>query len=219
MSGVRRLLARARRSGQDPRGGDAGVTLVETLVAMGIFSVVLTIFMAAVLSMTASTSRVNNTADAGDGVRAAFLRLDRQVRYADAINQPVQSASGSWYVEFRTSQRVNAQPTQCTQWRYDPATQSLQFRTWTDGTAPAADFRTVTTRVLPATGSPSPFTVARADADHLNQKLTILLRAGAGAGASAGQASMTTSFVARNSSTTSPSNTTGTSVCTQATRP
>ncbi|MBC3761964.1 PulJ/GspJ family protein [Quadrisphaera oryzae] len=207
------------RSSGEP-DGDEGVTLVETLVAMSIFSVVLTIFMAAVLSMTTSTGRVNATTDAGDGVRAAFLRLDRQVRYADAINQPVQSSSGSWYVEFRTSQRADGQPTLCTQWRFDPSAQVLQLRSWADGQAPASAFQTITTDVLPPeTAGSSPFVVEKADADHANQKLTVAVSAGSGSGAYAGRASMQTSFVARNSSMSSASNTPGTSVCPQATRP
>lgn len=210
---------RPGRDGEGPDRGDAGVTLVETLVAMGIFSVVMSIFMAAVISMVGSTGRVNNTADASDGVRAAFLRLDRQVRYADALNQPVLSASGNWYVEFRTSQRANGQPTLCTQWRYDPAARVLQYRTWNDGSTPTSTFRTVTTRVRPVAAGASPFTVQKASADYLNQKLTVVVASGAGAGPSAGRASMQTSFVARNSSLSSPSNTTGTSVCPQATRP
>jgi prepilin-type N-terminal cleavage/methylation domain-containing protein len=208
------------RASDEDGARDQGVTLVETLVAMSIFSVVLTIFMAAVLSMTTSTGRVNATTDAGDGVRAAFLKLDRQVRYADAINQPVQTSAGRWYVEFRTSQRANGQPTLCTQWRYDPTVQEMQVRTWNDGQVPAATFRTITTDVLPPQPSgSSPFTVALADGDHANQKLAVALTAGSGTGAYAGRASMQTSFVARNSSTASPSNAIGTYVCPQATRP
>ncbi|WP_194908091.1 type II secretion system protein J [Quadrisphaera sp. INWT6] len=218
MSGARGLVRRpwAADGGARP---DGGVTLVETLVAMSIFSVVMAIFMSAVLSMTTSTSRVNNTADAGDGVRAVFLRLDRQVRYADAINQPSAAPGGRWYVEFRTAQRAGGQPTLCTQWRYDPTTASLQFRTWDDGQTPADSFSTVATRVLPDAGSGSPFAVALAGADHVNQKLTVSVTSGTGTGDSAGRASMTTSFVARNSSITSPSNTAGAAVCPQATRP
>jgi len=218
VSGARGLVRRrwAADGGARP---DAGVTLVETLVAMSIFSVVMAIFMSAVLSMTTSTSRVNNTADAGDGVRAVFLRLDRQVRYADAINQPSPAPGGRWYVEFRTAQRAGGQPTLCTQWRYDPTTASLQVRTWDDGQTPADSFSTVATRVLPDAGSGSPFAVALAGADHVNQKLTVSVTSGAGTGDSAGRASMTTSFVARNSSITSPSNTAGAAVCPQATRP
>lgn len=218
MSAVHRSSDGAGDTELVDRRGDAGMTLVETLVAMGIFTVVLAVFMAAVVSMTSSTSRVNATADAGDGVRAVFLRLDRQVRYADAINQPVSSARGSWYVEFRTSQRAGGAPTTCTQWRYDPTARVMQFRTWPDGQVPADAFQTVTTRVLPVDASGSPFSVATADADHLNQKLTVSVTSGSGSGTSAGRASMTTSFVARNSSVQSPSNT-GTPVCPQATRP
>lgn len=217
MSWPARSLRSLRRRGD--QGDDAGMTLVETLVAMSIFSVVLTIFMAAVISMTTSTSRVNATTDAGDGVRAAFLKLDRQVRYADAINQPVRTAAGSWYVEFRTSQRANGQPNLCTQWRFDASAQLLQFRSWNDGQVPPSTFRTITTEVFPPDASTPMFSVALADATHANQQLTVRVSSGSGSGAYAGSASMETSFVARNSSTGSPSNAPGTYVCPQATRP
>src|SRR4051794_16095539 len=61
---------------------DAGVTLVEVLVAFGVMSVVMALFTAGV----AQSYRVANKADAMAVARqqlhTAFLRLDRDVRYA-----------------------------------------------------------------------------------------------------------------------------------------
>ena len=68
---------------------ESGMTLVELLVAMGIFSLVLAVFGAGVVSMTKSTARVSATSDVTNEARRAFSLLDKQVRYATAINSPL----------------------------------------------------------------------------------------------------------------------------------
>ena len=70
------------------RRDDSGMSLVELIVAMGIFSIVIAIFMAGIVTMTRNTVRVQVTSDASESVRRVFQRLDKQVRYADAINLP-----------------------------------------------------------------------------------------------------------------------------------
>src|SRR3954462_12965140 len=78
---------------------DAGVTLIEVLVAFGVMSIVMAVFTAGV----AQSYRVANKADAMAVVRqqlhTAFLRLDRDVRYAFAIRSPGVVGDRS-YVEY-----------------------------------------------------------------------------------------------------------------------
>lgn len=183
---------------------DAGVTLVEQLVAMSIFLVVAAVFMTGLVSMTTSTSRTQNTADSGDAVRAAFLSMDRQVRYADAVNRPGRGASGDWYVEFRTPVTTAAASATCTQWRYDTTGGQLLMRTWNDDSTPGGSWTFLAT-VTKAPAAP-PFTTSPATATQPFQRLAVDLRSGRGSGASAGGAQVQTSFTARNSSAASPSN-------------
>lgn len=209
---MRRLTAAP--GGLDPRGDD-GVTLVEQLVAMSIFVVVVSLFMSGLVSMTSGTSRTQNTAESGDSVRAAFLRMDRQVRYASDINQAGTGASGDWYVEFRspqqststTSTRSDVPAGLCTQWRYGATGGHLDMRTWTDGTTPTSSWTPVATGLQrPAT---PPFSVALTTDGQPFQRLGVHLVASRGAGAAEGSAEIETTFVARNSSPASVTNVDG----------
>lgn len=184
--------------------GDDGTTLVEQVVAMGVFTVLVALFMSAVVSMTGSTSRTQNRSDAADAVRAAFLQMDRQVRYASSVNLAGTGPSGDWYVEFRSPRRTVMNEYTCTQWRYDVVGGSLLMRSWTDGTTPT----TTWSRVAPAAKRPGtpPFVVQQATPGQPFQQLRVRVTADSGRGATAGSASIDTTFVARNSSTSSPSN-------------
>lgn len=194
---------------QDRR--DAGMTLVELLVAMGIFTLVIAIFMGGVVMMTRGTVRADVTAASGDSVRNVFQRLDRQVRYAESVNYPGTGVSGARYVEFRTGAAVSSTGVaMCTQWRWDPASGHLQSRTWRDvASAPVPAWTTVISDVLPdgsKTAAEYPFQVlaANAGANQPRQRLTLRLLVGS-ENADARVSSETT-FVARNSSKDSVSN-------------
>lgn len=202
-----RRLARVVR--QDRR--DEGMTLVELIVAMGIFLVVISVFMGGVVIMTRGTVRADVTAASGDSVRNVFQRLERQVRYAESINYPGTGASGARYVEFRTSAKVSTTgDAMCTQWRWVPSTGQLQSRTWRDAASTVVPgWTTVVTDVLAdssTSGRPYPFQVHQAIAakSQPRQRLTLRLTVG-NPQAPAGVDSETV-FVARNSSVASVSN-------------
>lgn len=197
---------RARVHGARP---DAGMTLVELIVSIGIFTIVVSVFMAGVVIMTNNTVRSDVTAQSGDSVRLVFQRLDRKVRYAEAINLPGAGAGGARYVEFRTSARSSGSGVAtCTQWRWDPTTRLVQQRTWNDVSgAVAPGWSTLVTDVLPdsdTSGRGYPFEVLLADDVTPHQRLVLRLTVGSE------NADVTvdseTSFVARNSTSTSLSN-------------
>ncbi|WP_129338296.1 PulJ/GspJ family protein [Cellulomonas endophytica] len=187
---------------------DGGMTLVELLVAMSVFTVVLAIAMSAVVSMTRGTAVAAQLADAQQGTRTAFQRLDHQVRYAEAVNRPGAGPSGAVYVEWRTGAVSTPTGTaQCTQWRYDPTARTLARRSWPDVTAPTVqDWQVMVTDVLRPASAPAtyPFVVAPATETRRRQTLTLTLLVGPGENG----ARVTTSsvFAARNSSTGSVSN-------------
>lgn len=198
---------------QDRAEREAGVSLMELVVSMAIFIVVLSVFLGGLISMSQATVRAQGVTNAGDAVRGAFQSMDKQIRYAASINYPGTGASGSQYVEFVTGSQPDGQSPLCTQWRYDPTARTLAYRTWRDiPSGTVSDWRTVATDVRNAMGGATPnppFRLIPAGSSYVRQQLVVTVDAGRGA---AGDDALTgadvaTVFVARNSSTTSQSNT------------
>jgi len=195
MQSIRRRLA-------DRGERDEGISLIELIVALGIFSTVVAIFMAGVVVMTRNTVRSQVVSDSGDALRVTFQRLDKQVRYADAINFEGAGAGGAQYVEFRTPATVAPSGvTTCTQWRWDPATKVLQYRMWAQSDATLPSFTTIAKNVVAGT-APYPFDMVPASPTHPRQSLKVTLVA------SVDDRTVTTAseFVARNSSVESAGN-------------
>ena len=185
-----------------------GLTLIELLVSMGIFTIVIAVFMAGVVSMTRSTTHSQEVTDAGNAVRRAFQTMDKQIRYASAINFPgVAPVSGNHYVEFRTESQPNGLAPLCTQWRLNVATKELQSRTWRDPGTTRTAWVTMATNVrnkLTAPGSQPPFVLKPAGGNLVRQQLAVTVVSGRGT--SPIGADTSTVFVARNSSKNSLSN-------------
>ncbi|WP_182111189.1 MULTISPECIES: type II secretion system protein J [unclassified Actinotalea] len=194
------------------RTRDGGLTLIELLVSMGIFTVVLVVFMSGLISMTTSTVRAQDVTNAGDAVRSAFQTMDKQIRYADAVNRPGVGASGSYYLEFRTGAQPDGLAPLCTQWRLDPTARTLAYRTKRDvPSAPVSPWRTIATDVRNPLSGPDknmPFRFEAAGGASARQSVTVSLDVGRGAAGpdAVTGADMGTVFVARNSSYASPSN-------------
>lgn len=181
---------------------DEGVTLVELLVAMTIFTTLLAIIMVAVVGLTRSAVRSTSVADTGQDARRAFTLLDKQVRYADAVNFPG-AAGGAHWVEFRTPPGTAVTTTTCTQWRYRPAAGRLETRSWVEGATPPTMWSLV---LVTASGTlqGQPFAMLKTDTIHPLQRLTVDLTSRRQAGV--GESVLKTTFVARNSSPASPGN-------------
>lgn len=192
---------------------DEGLTIVELVVAMSIFSIVLSIYFSALISMSHTTVRAQNGVDASDSLRATFNTLDHQVRYATSINRPVRGTLGgslaAWYVELEATNLPDGEKPMCYQWRLDPATNVLSMRTLKeDGVSSVTAWHEVSRHVK--TGNvvsgvaASPFEFTPAGALVLRQKLTVhLVVDGPGTSKLADQA---TTFIARNSSLETPNN-------------
>lgn len=183
-------MTRARRSpSRITSAHDGGFSLVEALVAMTIFVTAMSVMSSVVLAMTNNVRQAQGVSVATDQTRLAFQRLDKQVRYATAINAPGSSAGG-YYVEFSrpdpappdAPSAAGAVPelALCEQWRLLGRT--LQTRTWrtTNGKRVGAPpvWRTVATGVTNdiagSTPLEPPFTAA--PAGGLLQGLTVDLR-------------------------------------------
>ena len=151
---------RERLGGRRDRDtGDAGVTLLELMVAMGITTVFLGMFTAAVLMISRTSQRAEAVTGGGQDIATAFQRLDRSVRYAAEVTAPGQ-ANGSWWVEYLTN--TNTGKT-CTQLSLNPGAQQLRSRTWTPVAPPStptpSGWTTLAGRISngSATGVSAPF--------------------------------------------------------------
>lgn len=190
--------------GQDQPGvaSDWGYTTIELLVAMGMFLVVITVFMSGLVVMTKSTARNQATADASDGLRRAFQQLDREVRYADSMNLPGAGGAGRTYIEFRQDENVSPSGvTTCIQWRWNPTEELLETRSWAASAATLPAFRTVATNIVGATPI---FTMVQASPQRPHQELIVNLTVQRPS--LEREVSSQSTFVARNSDASAPGN-------------
>ena len=187
------------------RPADAGVTLIETVVAMTVMTVFMTIFTSGIVQMF----RVADRGDAVFAVQAqvsiAFLHVDREVRYAVGITDPGQVTNGNYqdtYVEYLS---VETGGVRCTELRLRvPAGPSgppdqrgvLQHRSWYTATGPgSAPWTTLATNVAGAT----PFAHGSIDDTYNFQRLTLSLTAYPNPTGTAGARTTTVTFTALNS--------------------
>ena len=119
MREVRRATQRTRHV-----GGDRGVTLVETLVVMIIFSVLLTIIFGVLISVQRQTVDTVRRADSVDQVRIGLSQIDRQVRSGNVFYNP---ANEVLPMSMRVYTQSNGIP-RCVQWQVTGGV--LRTRSW-----------------------------------------------------------------------------------------
>jgi type II secretory pathway pseudopilin PulG len=185
------------------RCDDRGTTLVELVVAMGIFTMVLSVIVGITVAMVQDVRKSTNLYDAGADARAAFSRLDKQIRYATAINRPRPGTSGAdRYVEFQSVDGGNVLT--CHQWRLLDASGLLQQRSWVGTAVSAPGWSTVATHVVNGAGQP-PFVFGPATPTVPRESLTVNLVIRRGT-QSTGTVSLSTTFTARNTDTNTVTN-------------
>lgn len=212
-------MTRSPRRRDDERPDDAGFTLVELLVAMGLFSLLVALVMGVVVGMSRETITATNSADNAAGTRRAYTVLDRQVRSAEALN-PATNVAGRWYLEMRLGPTDAGGQASCVQWRLG-TDGVLAYRTYpVSGTTGTSDWSTVVTDVVvPAATATPPLRMLPADQVYAKQRLDVLLTVQRGG--TTRPAQLDTSLVARNttSSTVTNSLAAASQVCTQGGRP
>lgn len=197
----------ARRLGRR-EASDKGFTMVELMIALGIFSLFLTVVLSSIISITKASTKTQVTAQSASTELGVFQRLDHQIRYSDGINWPgVGSPSGDMYIEFHTpASSTKVGIALCTQWRYDLLSRSLQSRSWNDvvGAVPPPTWETDLTNMPNDGGAAYPFMLKQAtNSGSTMQQLTLTLDTG---NTAVKGSAITSTFVARNSSLSSPSN-------------
>jgi len=138
-------VIRDHRCHAEPRGtdDDAGTTLIEIMVTMGIMSILMVIFTGAILQVYRASSATESLSTAQSQLQLAFQRTDKEIRYASWIGVPGKVGT-AWYVEF-----AGADATKCGQLRLAAGAGDddadaygvLQLIRWTRGTPPAVGVR------------------------------------------------------------------------------
>ena len=173
MRRVTQLVLR-RRAAQDP---EAGFTIVELMITIILLAIVSSGFLAATNAIYNGIHKQQGVTDAADGGRRALQLLDKQVRYASAINTPAVASSGNAYLEYKWTQSNGSTDTLiCSQWRLNTTTHRLQMRTWTSGVtpSPAPAWNTVATGVVNSPASQPPFTLPAAGANGATLQYQVL---------------------------------------------
>ncbi len=194
--------ARLRRRLSAVRGGgsrDGGMTLIELLVSMGLFTILLGIFMSGVAAMTDLTVRSRSATESSDEVRRAYQRLDKQIRYAAAVNRPGVVGQDE-YIEFQTTAVDVGTDVMCSQWKLDASADTLAFRTWPDvDGATASSWTVVASRVVNVSTTDPVFTYLAIDEDHTKQRVEVFINVESNQGDGA---ELRSTFVALNSTPT-----------------
>jgi len=150
-----------------PDRDDAGVTLLELMVAMTLMSFFGAIFVSGIAQMYRMAGRAEAAADAQAQIRIAFIRLDTQIRYATGLSTPGPATGTDRYVEYLTS---NTGTEMCGEVRLQGSTSLLQWRQWKRGDPPGG-----WTVLASGITSTTPFTVTGTSTGSANQTLTISL--------------------------------------------
>lgn len=126
------------------RRDDRGLTMVELLVAMGIFSAAVALAFSAVITIVQMSGEAQRSADAAAELRIAIAQIDRQVRSGNVLFSPAnETTTGCTAVGTfaGTCMRIYTQSNgdhRCVQWQVvadtsagaTPDTYVLRSRSW-----------------------------------------------------------------------------------------
>jgi prepilin-type N-terminal cleavage/methylation domain-containing protein len=146
---LRRRIRRVRAT------GDAGVTLIEVIVSTTIMSILMAVSTAGMLQMYRSATKSEVLAQAQAQMQQAYMRLDREIRYASEISTPGKVGS-DYYVEYQLTD--SASVLQCVELRLTAATATLERRMWADATTPTGNWNTLADNVTSSLAG-NPFTL------------------------------------------------------------
>lgn len=186
---------------------DDGFTLLEVIVALGLFSVLLSIAVAGVMSLNRVALSARVDAQTSSQIGIAVQSVDKSIRYAEAVNYPGTTSSGA-YVEWRTSAAsAPSGVTTCTQLHYAPDSGTLAMRSWVATASPTTGtWRVILSKMRGTASITYPFVMIPAGSISNYQGLAISILTGPNE--SAGTETSATIY-AKNSSSESPSNTLG----------
>jgi hypothetical protein len=147
----------------------AGVTMVELLLVMTIFSGLLTVIYGVLISVQKQTADTTKRADSLDQVRLGLSEIDRQVRSGNVLYNPIFETLP---MSMRVYTQANGQQ-RCVQWQIDSGV--LRTRSWATNwqSNPAtlvSDWRTIARNVV-NTVSETPFALSGGGATEYGSRL------------------------------------------------
>ncbi len=155
-------------------GGDAGITLLEVVTTTSIMMVAMALAGGGIVQIYRNVTKNDSMAFVQTQLHTAFLRLDREIRYASGISRPEQ-VRGAWYVEYQIAQ---AGVTDCTQLRLTRSTGLLQSRRMRNGN-PTGSW---STHASSLTGTHRFTRIAASPDGARHQQLEVTLAVAAGSG-------------------------------------
>jgi type II secretory pathway pseudopilin PulG len=109
--------------------GDRGVTLAELAVTTGIMSVVMAIFTTGVVQLFKAANKNELVALTQAQLNTAFLRMDRELRYAAGLGPVHTDIAGNTLVEYVNTGTASGIP-ECAQLELYAATRTLRRQVW-----------------------------------------------------------------------------------------
>jgi type II secretory pathway pseudopilin PulG len=141
------------------RRSEAGTTLIEMTVVMGLLSAVMGIVLAALVSMQNAENRANGRSQTNDQVRLAVEQIDRQVRSGNVLYPPSSEGNNAGAgIAGGFSMRIYTQANgleKCVQWRITGG--KMQARSWTPTwrlDTQVSSWRTVADHIVNGTSNP-----------------------------------------------------------------
>lgn len=188
-----------------PARTDGGFTLVELAVAMVIMTVFMALVVTGMIHVLNPSGQTAAFRDSSDQLDTAFLDLDSKVRYASEIWEPYEgqegaTLDGNWDVLFASTFDGATEPS-CTEIQYQPGTGELFQASWTEGSATTPGFKLLANDL---TGTADPFTpvnTSTTNSDYDEQELQVTLKAAAGTASQRETSASQVTFTALNSTT------------------
>jgi type II secretory pathway component PulJ len=162
MNPLQRVLARLRR--------DDGVTLAEIAVTTSIMSAVMAIFTTGVVQLFKAGNNNELVAMTESQLNTAFLRLDRNLRYASGISEPHPSGDNK-QVEYVNTDTASGNP-ECAQLELNKAKKVLRRQVWPQTTKPTGQWIVLANEVI---AEQSSFELLKAGTNTGFQRLKIVL--------------------------------------------
>ncbi|GAA3450871.1 hypothetical protein [Dactylosporangium matsuzakiense] len=185
------------------QGGDRGVTLAEMAVTMGIMSAVMAIFTTGVIQLFQAGNKNELVATTQAQLNNAFLRLDRELRYAAGFGPVrIDAVTGTTTVEYINTGTASGTP-ECAQLQLYSTTSTLRRQVWPTGTKPVNKWAVLANSVVvkpPADpGAKSTFAIIAPTENTAFQRLRVVLIVQSNPGRSQTLATTDLKFTALNS--------------------
>ena len=159
------------------RRNDAGMTLIEVLVSMGIFAMVMAVVTASVITLVRTMNEVQVTADAQSEIRLGLAEMNKQMRSGNVLFSPadepgwVASCEADDVADQGSCMRIFTQTNRvprCVQWQVleeteEPGGAILRTRDWSPDWKTTGDVSSwhTTARGLSLDSAELPFTLVQ----------------------------------------------------------